>query len=248
MMLDILATDNMVSYNVKVARIMGLHSAIYINELINISAKAIKKSKLIAGKYFLLDRKYITERTTIEEKEQLAIDYKLVQNNIINKPEDSTDAIFINVDKLAEMISSDNEKYLNSLSKRTQVHTTSLPGMKETLKQKKAKELKTFITTDDDKLRVAFEGWIDSVQNNPKSTGLTSVKVRLFQKDVREFANGDLNLALKIIEMSTKGSYTDAQWAINNFNAHPPVGYRKRFESGTDSGVGRQQDLDSGEW
>lgn len=248
MMLDILATDNMVSYNVKIARIMGLHSAIYINELINISAKAIKKNKLIAGKYFLLDRKYITERTTIEEKEQLAIDYKLAQNNIIIKPEDSTDAIFLNIERLAEMISSDDEKYLTNLGKRTQVHTTALPGMKETLKQKKAKELKAYITTDNEELRVAFEDWIDSVQNNPKSKGLTMAKVKLFQSDVHAFANGDLDLALKIIEMSTKSSYEVAQYAINNFNAHPPVGYRKRFESSAESGAGRQVEQDSREW
>lgn len=48
---------------------MGLHTAIYVNELINISAKALKKNKLIADKFFLLDRKYITRRTTLDDKE-----------------------------------------------------------------------------------------------------------------------------------------------------------------------------------
>ena len=46
MLLDLLSTDNLVNYNVKIAQIMGLHTAIYINELINISNKAIKKKKL----------------------------------------------------------------------------------------------------------------------------------------------------------------------------------------------------------
>ena len=115
--MDILATDNMVSYNVKIAQVMGLHSAIYINELMNISAKAHRKNKLISDRYFLLDRKYITKRTTIDEKEQLAIDYKLVKQNIIFKPEGGVDVLELNIDKLAEILSSDDEKYLQKVKK-----------------------------------------------------------------------------------------------------------------------------------
>ena len=57
MLIDLLATDNQASYNIKIAQVMGLHTAIYINELINISNKATQKNKLIADKFFILDRK-----------------------------------------------------------------------------------------------------------------------------------------------------------------------------------------------
>ena len=40
MLIDLLSTDNLANYNIKIAQVMGLHSAIYINELINISNKA----------------------------------------------------------------------------------------------------------------------------------------------------------------------------------------------------------------
>ena len=239
MLVDILATDNMASYNVKIAQVMGLHTAIYINELLNISAKATKKNKLIADKFFLLDRKYITKRTTIDEKEQLAIDYKLCKSDIIIKPENSPDTLYLNIDKLAEMLSSDDEKFLQKVSKNTKVVTAALPGLKQTLKQKQASEMKTYITTTNDELKQSFEDWVDSVIANPKSSGLTKTKVALFQRDVHTFANGDLDVALKVIELAIKGGYNDAQWAINNFNKDYSNYFRKRFVDTANSGVSR---------
>ena len=69
MLIDLLSTDNLANYNVKIAQVMGLHSAIYINELINISNKATQKNKLVSDKYFILDRKYITKRTNLSVEE-----------------------------------------------------------------------------------------------------------------------------------------------------------------------------------
>ena len=46
---DLLSTDMYVSYNVKLAQVLDLQSAIYISELININRKAIEKNKLKDG-------------------------------------------------------------------------------------------------------------------------------------------------------------------------------------------------------
>ena len=43
MLIELLSTSNYVSYNIKLAELLGLHSAIYISELMNINEKAIKK-------------------------------------------------------------------------------------------------------------------------------------------------------------------------------------------------------------
>ena len=59
MLLDLLSLDNYVSYNIKVAEILGLHAAIYLSELMNINDKAIRKSKT-KDNFFTVDRKYIT--------------------------------------------------------------------------------------------------------------------------------------------------------------------------------------------
>lgn len=217
MITDLLATDNMVSYNVKIANIMGLHTAIYLTELINISVKATTKKKLVVDKYFTVDRKYVTRRTTLDVKEQLAIDYKLAKVGVIQKPAGGIDTLFIDVDKLAGMISSDDDKYLQKVAKNTEVKTTALPGLKQTMRQKQAEEMKGYLTTINADIRSALEGWIDGVYNNPNGF-LSKRAVNIFERTVDEFAQGDFNIAMKIIEIATVGGYRDATWAINTYN------------------------------
>jgi hypothetical protein len=45
-LIELLSTSNYVSYNIKLAELLGLHAAIYISELMNINDKAIRKNKL----------------------------------------------------------------------------------------------------------------------------------------------------------------------------------------------------------
>ena len=40
MLIDLIRTDNYVSFNVQLAHIVGLHAAIYLSELLNINSKA----------------------------------------------------------------------------------------------------------------------------------------------------------------------------------------------------------------
>ena len=216
MITDLLATDNMVSYNVKIANIMGLHTAIYITELINISVKATQKKKLVVDKYFTVDRKYITRRTTIDVKEQLAIDYKLAKVGVIQKPAGGIDTLYIDVDKLAEIISSDDPEYLQKVSKNTEVKTTALPGLKQTMRQKQAEEMKGYLTTVNSDIRNALEGWVDGVYSNPNGF-LSKRAVNIFERTVDEFAQGDFTVAMKIIDIATVGGYRDATWAINKY-------------------------------
>lgn len=233
MIVDLLATDNMVSYNVKIANVMGLHTAIYLTELINISLKAERKKKLVSDKYFLIDRKYITQRTTLSVEEQITIEQKLAKIEVIQKPAGGIDTVYINVDKLAQIISSDDDNYLNKVSKNTVVKTVTGPGMKQTLKQRTAIEMKGYITTTHKELKDALEGWVDGVLANPNGF-LSKRAVGVFEKTVDEFANGDLDVALKIIEIATVGGYRDATWAINSFNKDHAMTFRRRaVDTGT---------------
>ena len=86
MLIELLSTSNYVSYNIKLAELLGLHAAIYISELMNINDKAIKKNK-VDQEYFKLDRSYITSRTTIEESEQLEIEENLLKLGILERGE-----------------------------------------------------------------------------------------------------------------------------------------------------------------
>lgn len=228
MLIDLLSTDNLANYNVKIAQVMGLHTAIYINELINISNKATQKNKLVSDKYFILDRKYITKRTTLSVEEQLAIDFKLAKVEVIQKPSGQVDTLYLNIDKLASIISSDDEEYLSKIGKKTEVKTAALPGTKQTMRQKKANEMKAYITVTHEELRTAYLDWVDAVYENPKGF-LSKRAVELFQRDVDTFANGDLDVALEIINIASKGGYREASWAIEKFNKDYANTFRKRF-------------------
>lgn len=236
MLVDLLATDNQVSYNIKVAQVLGLHSSIYITELMNISTKANQKAKLIEDKYFVLDRKYITKRTTLGVDEQLAIDHKLGQLGILQKPAGGVDTIFIDIDKLAATLISDDEKYLTKISKKAEVKTAALPGVKQTLKQKKIIEMKSYITITHTELRKALEDWVEGVYENPKGF-LSKKAVELFQRDVDTFANGDLDIALKVVEIATIGGYREAAWAIEKFNKDYSNTLGRRLISPSDTRV-----------
>lgn len=103
--------------------------------------------------------------------------------------------------------------------------------------------MKSYITTTNDELKKAFGDWVDSVAANTKSSGLTKTKVSLFQRDVHTFANGNLDVALKIIEIAIKGGYVDAQWAINSFNKDYAHKFHSRSVNTNNSGVGRSISL-----
>ena len=217
MLIDLLATDNLANYNIKIAQIMGLHTAIYINELINISNKATQKNKLVADKFFVLDRKYITKRTTLALEEQLAIDTKLHKVGVMQKADNEIDLIYLDIEKLAEIISSDDSEYLDKVKKKTQVKTAALPGMKMTLRQKQAEELKQSLTITHPELKAAYEGWIEGVYANPKGF-LSKSAVKVFIDTIDQFANGYLDVALSVINIATVGGWRDATWAIDKYN------------------------------
>ena len=46
MLIDLINTSNYVSYNIKLAQLLGLKEAIYLSELLNINDKAIRKNEI----------------------------------------------------------------------------------------------------------------------------------------------------------------------------------------------------------
>ena len=115
MLLDLLSMDNYVSYNIKVAEILGLHPAIYLSELMNINDKAIKKSKTKQN-YFTVDRSYITRRTTLSKEEQLKIDQQLFEIGLLKPNSDCKDTVTLDIAVLTSMLAG-NETVIKDLKK-----------------------------------------------------------------------------------------------------------------------------------
>ena len=214
MLLDILCSDNYEMFNVKLAKVVGLQGAVYINVLLNIQQKATKKEKLEEG-YILLDRKYVKERTSIDEDVQRELDENLSKLRLIHRKDD--DRLFIDVEALSALTLEEDEgviKDINEVATRVKkaVHNRGM-----TQRQRQAESLKGYLVCSNLELLNAYKGWVDGVYANPKGF-LSKRAIEIFQRGVDDFAKGDLDLALKIVEIATVNGYRNVDWAIELFN------------------------------
>lgn len=214
MLLDLLCTDNYITFNIKVANAIGLHSAIYVNELLNIMRKATKKGKL-SDNFIKVDREYVSQRTTLPLEEQLSIDKKLAKISLVTISDENPDLVKLNLDILTNLMAEDDVKVLNKVKKITAVKSSSSSG-KQSMRQRTIQAFKDNLNCSNDELRAAYRDWIDGVYANPKGF-LSKRAIELFQQGVDNFAKGDLDLALKIIEIATVNGYRVVDWAINVF-------------------------------
>lgn len=214
MLVELLNSDNHITFNVKTAQIFGLTTAVYLSELFSIYNKAIKKNKLVDDNYFKLDRKYMFIRTSISIEEQLRIDEKMMIVGIIGKHQTNPDIIKLDTKLYASILVNEDIELIEDLKSRF-----SDAGKKKTKKETKAEaianNLKNSISCSDYELATALREWIDAIFSNPKGGFLSKTAVSEFQETLYNYTKGDLDLALRIVKIATIQGYRDCQWAIN---------------------------------
>lgn len=213
MLIDLISTDNQVTFNIKLAHIIGLHPAIYAAELININNKAIRKNK-INEHYFKIDRQYLTQKTTFSEEEQLEIENILVEFKLISKLENQPNTIQINLEVLTTIFMNTDEHLVNNL--KTLIDISNTKKNKKTKTEIIKDNLKLSINCENTELCEAYKSWIDGVYANPKGF-LSKRAIQIFQKTVDEFSQHNLDTALTIIDIATVNGYRDATWAISKY-------------------------------
>ena len=199
MFIDLVSTDNQISCNVKAAKLLGLDTAIYLNELINIHAKALSKNKLNKDGFFRLKRSYITDRTTIKQNRQLEIDENLMDVEIISK--DKFDPDLMRVD----IISNKVEKLVLKKSKSEKA---------EDKKRAIIDGLKSNVRCSNEELRELYFDWIDSIYEKPGGF-LSKSAIKIFEDTVNNYTKGDLDLAISLLKLATVKAYKNADWVIN---------------------------------
>lgn len=220
MLIDLLNSANYIMVNRDAISILGLNAAVYCSELLNIYKKASTKNKLIDEKYFKIDRKYITKQTSLSEEDQIKCDLNLVKVNIIEISESDPNVIFFDIEVYASILSSEDVKLLDNVSKKVKV--TNPKGTKATQRACIINSLKDSIRCNTYEVLVALRDWIDSIMANPQNY-LSVQQVSLFKDRLDDYCNGDLQLALKIIEIATIHGYRDCQWAINTYEKDKKV-------------------------
>lgn len=212
MFIDLVSTDNQISCNVKAAKLLGLETAIYLNELININAKAIAKQKIDNNGYFTLKRSYITDRTTLSAKRQLELDNNLLAVEIIDK--EDIDLIKVDIEMYASLLSDqsiDMKKAEKLVTKKSKTEKA------EDQRKAIADNLKRSVSTTNQELREAYYGWIDAVYESPKGF-LSKKSVQIFENEINNCAKGDLDVALELMKIATIKAYTNAEWVVRLYN------------------------------
>ena len=211
MLMDLFSQRNFISINLKLIKLFGINAAVYLTELCTIMEKATAKSKLIENKYFKLDRKFIVNKLALSMEDQLLIDSSLMAINLLQKQVDNPDNIYIDTNLLINLIAEDNIKLIDDLSKKLQVK--SLRSSKESQRQQLKNNLKNNIKCSNYELLTALRNWVDSIYAKPNGF-LSQTAITKFQNTLNNYTQGDLDLALRLVEIASIQGYKDCQWAI----------------------------------
>lgn len=216
MLLDLLSQSNYESFNIKVAHQFGLDTAVYLNLLIEINEKATRKQALEDEKYFTIDRKYITERTTLTKAQQTACDKVLNGAGVIDyKSKSDKNTLTINTNTLITLMDAQGELVKEELTKlRQNANQLSkqegiLIGVKRNIDPNMNTELKQ-----------AYCVWLDSVNER---WGYVN-KPMLFSaiEKVDSFANHNLDVALELLKIASINAHKDMKYAIDNYIKSKP--------------------------
>lgn len=219
--------DNYISFNVKVADVLGLNEAVYLSELMNINEKAIRKSTVVDN-FFTIDRAYLTKRTTLTKEQQLKIDKFFSEIGILTIDPENHNAITLNISVLTKLLDAEEgEDTIKQLKDNRKAIQKLKSNNKMTKEQQSCEEMKTYILTDNTELYEAYCDWIDSVFSKLHWMSAKSVKVG--QKLVDEASGRDLDIALKIIEIATVNGYKDMTWAVKTYKENYELNYRLKY-------------------
>lgn len=211
MLMDIFDQDNAITVNYKAINLFGLNTATYITLLIAIYRKAIRKNRL-DNDFFRLDRTYIQKLLGLSTEEQLICDGNLLKLSIIRKSTDDPNRIRIDLRLYLSLLNDDDLKLIDDVRKSMKV--TRPKGLKQSQRQIQINNLKDCIQCSNYELLTALRDWVDGVYANPKGF-LSKASIKVFQDTLNNYTKGDLDLALRIVQIATVQGYRDCNWAIN---------------------------------
>ena len=211
--------DNYISYNIKVAEILGLHEAIYLSELMNINEKVVRKCTT-KDNFFTVDRKYITQRTTLSKEEQIKIDKKFLDIGLLTIDESCNNTLTLNLAVLTSLLGGE-ESSVQDLKKLKEKLSRPVKGTKQEYEKN---TMKSYIKTTNVELYDAYCDWIDAVY--AKLGWMSKKAVQVGEKLVDETSNHNLDVALKIVEIAAVNGWKDMQWAVKTYKDMYELSYR----------------------
>ena len=211
MLVELLSQSNYQSFNIKLAQLLGLESSIYLSALIDINEKAYRKDKIIDG-FFVVDRDYVEQRTTLNKTKQSKIENELSRVGILQL---SNEYIKINLEILTSLVLEENENIRKDLSSFRKAATAKSKGdyilnaVKSNIDQTLPIELQQ-----------AYSNWLDSVYS--KFNFINKQTLFNAQTEVNNAANHNLNVAIDIVNIAAANGWKDMKWAVKVYKERHP--------------------------
>ena len=217
MLINLLSQNNYVQFNITLANTIGLHSAIYLSELMDINDKAVRKNCLVDNT-FVIDRQYVKSRTTLSEDEQKKIDSELSAIGVLKVDKKNKDKVEIDINMLVSIMSSENEHIMDDVEKIVKSKAKSTKSSKTDKTAFFANAAKNAVVTINEELQTAYYNWIDSVISK---TGWISAKtVTEAQDTIDNYTHRNLDVALAILSIAESNGYRDIIWAIQIYEQY----------------------------
>lgn len=234
MLINLIAPNNLVYYNVHIAKRFGLNAAVYLSVLLEINDKAISKQKIDDNGFFIVDRKYVESRSTLDKQQQKKLDEILSSVKVIMINENQNNSLKVDAELLASLLMNDDEHFIKDVRSATKVKKSEeKEAAKKSKREAVINNLSNYVNVDNFDLRLAFRDWICAIYDTNKINKNTvedaQNKIELYTK--RPDGSCDLNKAIRVLKIAASMSYKDVQWAIekdikNNSlnNVHSNIG------------------------
>ena len=233
MFLDILT--NTITINKKLAQLLGLKTAVYLAELVDLYNAAYKTKALNEECYMVRPAAdLVTADTTLVADDQATALANLVAAGLV---EADDEALRIRSDRIVAMITATDTEALSQILADTKADKEA---------QKKSKEdfikeaVKKNIKTDSDQVREALCGWIDTMYSVKHPVSKNALAV--FQKQINDFTK-DTETQLRIIEIAVMKSYVDSKWAIESYKREQVKNINSRLPSRPAAVLGTPQKI-----
>lgn len=246
--INVISPASYLSINIHVAKMFGLNVAVYWATVSEILDKVKSKNTIDQYGFFRIDRKYVTEKTTLTAKQQRDCDAVLSESGITAVDPTNVDRISINVGQMVAMIiNSDEAIVLNTapiINKKAKSTTPTKTKAVLTPEQKESKMagmragVFRYITETDPEVLEAYRNWINSVVGNTKANGTTA---KLFQESIDRYTN-DKSVKIQLINYSALKVYLDSRWAIEYYEKNMVNG-RNTTEQKSAQVVGLSSDI-----
>lgn len=210
MLINLISQSNYQSYNVILANALGLYEAVYLNALIEINEKAIRKDKLV-DEHFTIDRNYIKNRTTLGISQQKKIEKVLETAKIIHKNND--DCIKVNIDILSGIMMAKEDKIETNLSFLKQATVSEKTRKSENILRAVKNNINQSYPED---MKQAYSEWLDVIQN--KFGFVSKQMILTAQSVVDNEANHDVDKAIDIIHIASANGWKDMNYAVSIYN------------------------------